>query len=356
MKCFLLFISLLSMPSLVMAKAAYECSEATDCKVAQDKNGKNGVEVCKQGDVVRRKITYKNNQMNGLWECFDDKGVLKESREYKNDKQNGLTKRWSTDVKKFEESRFLDDELDGKSVTYQSSFSGGKYELTGRVETEYKKNNQHGFQVFFDKDGKETRRICFQDDNMKKDNPELCGGKAEVKEEAKANPTSDSPDKGWKTTYFKSKNIKAKFLLVGYGEYEEYESFYENGKRNNYYKRKTRGDLKTPDIYTYISMDSKGKTLAEGECLVYPTQDFYGDYCSYLNGKGYDYDDNDKLTRKASYKNGKLDGEVISYDLKEGTETTFNYAKGVKMAMVQKKTSDGSVLKREEYYPDGSVK
>lgn len=338
---------------------AFSCDDGNYCDVKKDKDGlKVGVETCKDSKgIIRRKISYKKNVMDGLWECFSEQSKLIESREYKNDKLSGLTKRYKDDIDKYEEVRYLDDELDGENLVYQSQFSSGKSTMTGYSKTSYKKGNKDGFMITYDQDGKELKKICFKDDQMKSDKPELCGG-APLAKEVSTEP-KENPHKGWKTREFKSGKLKVKYLLVAYNDIEEAELYFENEKIKASFKRKSKGELmKSSDVYGYKQFDSKGNLLGEGDCLIAGDDNIdleYG-YCSRLSGTRYDFDQKGGLLSKKSYKNGSYDGVSYYYDKTADIETQITYKDDVKTKLVDKKMSTQAVLKTEEYYEDGSTK
>jgi len=336
-----------------------QCDEGNYCDVKKDKDGlKTGVEICKDSNgIVRRKISYQNNEMNGLWECFNEKSKLIESREYKNDKLNGLTKRYQEEFDKYEESRYKDDTLDGENLVFQSSFSGGKSTLTGYSKTSYKNGRKDGFMTMFDPSGKVIKKICYKEDKFKEGNPELCGGTPLAKTE-NSEPKVD-PYKGWKTLEFKSGKLKAKYLLVAYNDIEEAELFYENGKAKANYKRKAKGKImETPDVYDYKSYEFTGELTAEGECLSSGSEliDLEYGYCYRLSGTRYSFDKGGNLLAKTKYKNGRFDGDSFYYDKDADQVTQITYKDNVKVKLVEKKISTQAILKSEEYYEDGSTK
>ncbi len=360
MKIFLSLLFNLFFNLFFMSKAyAFSCDSGNYCDVKKDKDGlKIGVETCKDSNgVIRRKISYQNNEMNGLWECFDEKAKLIESREYKNDKLNGLTRRYKADLDKYEEVRYADDDLDGENLVYQSATSSGKTSLTGFSKTSYKKGKKDGFMVTFDKEGKELKRICYKDDRLKDDNPELCGGAPKLA--LASSEPKENPHKGWKTREFKSGKIKAKYLLVAYNDIDEASLFFENEKTKATFKRTSKGELmKSSDVYQYKQFDSKGVLQAEGDCLVAGDDliDLEYGYCIRLSGTRYDYDPKGNLLSKVSYKNGRYDGDSFYNDKSSDIETRIIYKDDVKLKLIEKKISTNAILKTEEYFEDGSTR
>ncbi|NOT79667.1 MAG: hypothetical protein HOP07_11805 [Bacteriovoracaceae bacterium] len=353
------FLFLILTSLIVFDAHAFQCDAGNDCDVKKDSLGKkNGIEICKDfKGIIRRKITYKDDMMNGPWECFNENSKLIESREYLNDKLNGLTKRLNTSIDKYEEVRYLDDQLHGKNLVFQSKSSNGKTELTGSSTTEYVKGDKDGFMISFDKDGKEIKRLCYKEDKLKSENPELCGG-API---AKVESVKTDPYKGWKTNTFKSGKIKNKYLLVGFNNVEEAELFYENEKLKAQFKRVSLGsNLQTPDIYLYKEFNSRGKITAEGKCNIPGDRELDLEYglCDYLTGVRYDYgyDDVNFLESKKNFINGRLEGVSYFYDKVDKVETQITYVKDVKVKLVERKMSDQSIIKSEEYYEDGSIK
>lgn len=153
------------------------CDEGPYCESPKNKENKmHGLEVCKDSKkVTRRTIQYKDGLKNGLWQCFDEKAKLVETRIYANDKLNGKSTKLDEDLNVFTAVTYKDDLKDGEAVTYNTSTSNGKQTITEKVVTYYKDNDFHGWSIVYDVSGKEIKRDCFQNGNLKRDNPELCG-------------------------------------------------------------------------------------------------------------------------------------------------------------------------------------
>jgi antitoxin component YwqK of YwqJK toxin-antitoxin module len=155
------------------------CDDGPYCEGAKNKEGKlDGAEVCKDSKkVVRRTTEYKNGLRHGQWKCFSEQGKLIETRTYAADKLNGKSTKLQEAINLFEVTTFKDDLKDGEAITYNTSTSNGKETVSEKNVSQYKNNDFHGWVIVYDASGKELRRDCYQDGNLKRDNPELCGAK-----------------------------------------------------------------------------------------------------------------------------------------------------------------------------------
>lgn len=347
----------------VLAKGANECDQGTDCSNVIDSSGKkNGIEVCKSGKTIRRKVTYKNDVREGLWECFNKDKELIESRVYKSDKINGLKKLWQENIKKFEESEYVDDEVNGFVTTYDTSHSGGQTKISGINKTSFKNGVKHGLQTIYDADGKEIKKFCYNKGQQVALDKEPClqkkVGELAVSEISKdLNSVKQKSNSKIKTEYFKSGAVKEKFELVSAGDYESYEMYFENAQLRLAFKRVTKSnDAYHPDIYDFSSFTDKGLIKEKGQCAISPSQNFPKDYCPKFSGVESRYNDKDELIQIITYKDGQLNGPAVVFNKKRHREETTMYEKGIKKKFEVKDSKTNQVIESKEYFEDGSEK
>lgn len=347
----------------VLAKGSDLCDDGADCTIVNDSFGKkNGVEICKSGKIIRRKVTYKNDLKEGLWECFDKNGELTESRMYKNDKINGLKKKWQSNIKKFEESEYKDDELNGISTVYETSHSGGQTKISGTYKTHYKDGAMHGLQTIYDADGVETKKFCYRKGQRVELDQDPCfqknkNEKIDIEKNATSKPVKTKNNSKEKIEYFKSGAVKEKYELAGLGDYEKYEMFFENGQLKKSFKRQSKSkDSYNADIYEYLSYTSKGLVIEKGTCAISPTQDFPKEYCPKFTGIESQYDEKDNVFVTRTYKEGKLHGPAISYFRESHKSETTIYENGIKKKNEIRDTQTNKIVESKEYFEDGSEK
>ncbi|MCK6598512.1 MAG: hypothetical protein L6Q37_09135 [Bdellovibrionaceae bacterium] len=351
---FIASLLLLLSTEYVFAKYSV-CDQGNDCTSILDPSGKkNGIEVCKSGKTIRRKVSYKNDLKEGLWECFDQDGKLTESRIYKNDKKNGLHKIWQSSIQKFEECDYKNDELDGVCTSYQTSHSGGQTRVSGVYKTEYKNGLKHGFQKIYDDIGKEIKSLCYNKGQLVEVDKEPCNQKITQKSEKPLKKVDISKNK---IEYYGSGKIKARYQLIDAGDYENYESFYENGQIKNYFKRKSKSeDFHSPDIYEFSTFTDTGLIKKKGICEIYPSENFSKDYCSKFNGTETEYDDKNEVLATDSYKLGKLDGLSIYYIREKQQKRITTYREGIKIKYELKDIKSDKTIETQEFFDDGSIK
>ena len=160
------------------AKGSPNCEEGPYCEGPKNKDNKlDGLEICKDSKkVIRRKTQFKNGVRQGQWQCFDENAKLIETRVYVDGKLNGKTTLFQEKLNVYTSITYKDDLKDGEAVTYNTSTSNGKEVITEKIVTNYKDNDFHGWSIVYDTNGNEIKRNCFQNGNLKNDNPELCGG------------------------------------------------------------------------------------------------------------------------------------------------------------------------------------
>lgn len=168
-----------SAQSVFAAKGSPNCEEGPHCEAPKNKEGKlEGLEVCKDSNKITRRTTeYKNGERNGQWKCFDEKAKLIETRIYANGMLNGKSTRLEEKINLFSVITYKDNLKEGEVVTYNTSTSNGKETVTEKIVSQYKNNDFHGWLIVYDASGKELRRDCYQEGNLKRDNPELCNAK-----------------------------------------------------------------------------------------------------------------------------------------------------------------------------------
>jgi antitoxin component YwqK of YwqJK toxin-antitoxin module len=351
----------------VMAKGSSECDQGAQCnKIADSSGQKNGVEICKDGKgVVRRKVSYKSNLKEGLWECFNQKAQLIESRMYRNDKMNGIQKILQSSINKFEEHEYLNDQLNGVVTTYNSSHSGGKVAITGINKTSYKDGVIHGLQVTYDLDGKVESQFCYNKGARVEVGQPPCDkqnmGQADTKglgiAAEKKNSKSEAKIQGEQLGYFKDGKIKEKFELAGRGDYDRYESYFQNGKMSISFKRTQKSTSPySSDIYDYSKFTDKGQIIEKGECAVLASQDFQKSYCSNLTGEKFTYDEKGQIMQKMNTQNGELHGPSHFYDYENNREEIRTYNLGRHERTELKDSKTNKILDTKEFFEDGSQK
>lgn len=346
-----------------LPKEASQCDQGADCSNIENSSGvKNGIEVCKDGKVVRRKVTYRNGLKEGLWECFDQTGKLTESRIYKDDKLNGPKKLWLSNIKQFEESEYKDDELNGVVTTYNISYSDGKSRVSGINKTNYKDGVMHGVQTVYDANGKEVKRFCYNKARRVDLDQSPClqkGPATESSVEKPASSNSDSQKNGpnIKTEYFKSGALKEKFELAGPRDYESYQSFFENSQLRNSYKRLQKSDDPySPELYEYVSFTDAGLVTQKGECAISPIQDFPKNYCPRFSGVESQYNEKGELIATITFKDGKRNGPSIWLNKGDNLKTTTVYENDIKKKTDVRDLKTSRLIEAKEFFDDGSEK
>jgi len=393
-----MLIFLLLSFNLYAAKGGGRCDVAPDCEVAKNADKKaHGLEICKDSKkVVRRKIDYSNGVMNGIWECFDENGKLTESRQYKNDLLNGVKKLYHPRIDRFEEVSFKDDLQDGIHHGYFTSTSGGVETVTQEFFNAYLKGQRHGWSIVKNLNGEEAKRDCFQNDQLERKNPEKCGsleGLKVQKDEAlnglvekknkdgvlisslnyknnkldgmakyyrQGNLSStvyykDGVTKGIETRYNSSGKIKVEIDWLGLESFSKYKEYFDNGElKVEVHLTKASTDLKSPSVFKFKQFSDNGKSLKDGECVVYPIQDFDGTYCPRFSGKSMRYSESGEMISQEEFLEGKRNG--LSVQLLPDSMIKSFFEKGI---LTKKEFYDreGKILsKTEEFYPDGSKK
>lgn len=211
------------------------------------------------------------------------------------------------------------------------------YNSSGSVITNYKADKKDGPQIMRDANDKEVKLICWIDDKMCPDkNPPFA---------------KENPYKGWKSENFKNGKLKRKYLLHGFGDYQESYTYFDNGVMAYSYRRKHKGQNFNPDIYEFIALDDRGREVAKGDCYL-GVEDFYGEDCYDLTGLRISYDEDGKVYSKASDEKGERHGD--SWYFEDEAEKIIAYEKGIKKRLLVKK--GGKIIQDESYHDDGSIK
>lgn len=397
-----LFFTLAFLPSLAESKSYIPsgCSTLTSCTESKNEKGElHGPQTCVnyyKKDIVVIRAFWKNDKLEKDFFCTNDDGVPVLQAQYKDGELEGEYKTYNTSEKKWNEPiHYKNGKREGVSKV---SGSNGHYTVVL-----YKNDKQHGYELQFKDNKLIYLKDCYIEDSRKDDkecrNIKILGYDKMIADFIEAKEKKEYSERNYD---FLEKHpngkIKERYKMVDSQISGSYEKFYEDGKpqiqrthkdgykieekiyfregsieshsffnkgweykTTLYYqngnKKLEREESKSPDdkwltIVNYKNYYDNGKVSDEGKKIKGLSSWHDGSY----DGEIKIYAKTGELIYVQNYKRGKAIGTWKSTPLESPfySEQKYEDDKLVVDSIFEK--SNNTLLKKTEYYPDGSTK
>lgn len=397
-----LFFILGCLPLLAEAKTYLPsgCSTVTSCTESKNEKGElHGPQTCVnyyKKDIVVIKAFWKNDKLEKDFFCTNDDGVPVVQAQYKDGELDGEYKTYNSTEKKWNEPiHYKNGKREGVSKV---SGSNGHYTVVL-----YKNDNPHGYELQF-KDDKLIYINSCNIDNMRKDEKEcrnikIPGYDKIINDFIEAKEKKEYTEKNKEVLEkYPNGQVKERYKLVNSQISGSYEKFYEDGKPQiqrthkdgykteekiyfregpieshsffnknweykttlyyqNGHKKLEREEAKSPDdkwltVVSYKNYHDNGKVSDEGKKIKGLSSWHDGSY----DGEIKIYAKTGELIYVQNYKKGKAIGTWKSTPLESPfySEQKYEDDKLTVDSIFEK--SNNTLLKKTEYYPDGSTK
>ena len=386
---------------LAQSYIASGCGTYTKCNVVTGMDGKkNGEELCTNASdqtIILRKALWKDDLLSGKFFCAQDDGTPAIEAEYRSGNLHGEFKSWNSETKKW-----------NPPLTYKNGKREGVTEIIGSNNysriVQYKNDFQHGYELLLKSGEIEDVRECHlngvQVDEKQCDDISIPGWDQKVQLWKKKKAEKEFADNNREVVEkWPNGNIKLKYKLVNGKNEGDYLKFYENGKpqivrkysdgymteEKIYFREneqlETHSFFKKSWEYKLIQYYQNGKIKFEKEESEHPNDK----YLTVINFKRY-YDNGQpaeygkRIKSPASWGEGSYDGEIKFFERSGHLSEIQNWSKGkptgtwsltpikgnyvyekiyAEGKLLEAKTFEKSskkLLKKEEFYPDGSIK
>lgn len=398
-----LFFILGCLPPFVEAKTYIPsgCSSLTSCTESKNEKGElHGPQTCVnyyKKDIVVIKAVWKNDKLEKDFFCANDDGVPVVQAQYKDGELDGEYKTYNSSEKKWNEP-----------INYKNGKREGISKVTGSnghyTVVLYKNDNPHGYELQFKDDKLTYINGCFIENSRKDEkdcrNIKIPGYDKMINDFIEAKEKKEYAEKN-KDVLEKYPNgkIKERYKMVNSQISGSYEKFYEDGKpqiqrtHKDGYKTEEKiyfreGPIESHSFFnksweykTTLYYQNGNKKLEREESK--SPDDKWVTLVNYKNyhDNGKISDEGKKIKGISSWGDGSYDGEIKIYaktgeliylqNYKKGkamgtwkstpVEGIFNYeetynndGKLTQSTITEKSTNQ--IMKKIEYFPDGSTK
>ena len=107
---------------------------------------KNGIIGLYEGEVLIKKIPYKNGKVHGIVQLYNKEGVCTEETQYLEGKKNGVSRKYNKKHSLISESIYKNGRLNGKLITYyeKGQVESIAYYTKGKIEGNFKVYDRDG--------------------------------------------------------------------------------------------------------------------------------------------------------------------------------------------------------------------